>query len=151
MPGIQWTCMRALQAQGASRTITCDKVRSLCCAASLTWCGNLPHKRGMLHAYLAKVIVIIWLQNALVGRREGVGVDELVRRSVGNGSHHLCHASLICSWHPTAQHGSCARTAKRYLPAASAATERHIDMMPDRVQVSGTLQGFALVHNDGYS
>ena len=63
-------------------------------------------------AYLAKVIIVVGLQNALVRRWKGVWVDKLVSDSVSNGAHDLGHALLICSRHTAPKDSSCMHTAR---------------------------------------
>ncbi len=56
---------------------------------------------------LAKLIVVVWLQDALVEGGERVGVDKLIADAVCDGTHHLRHPPLIRARHTTHYHRRC--------------------------------------------
>ncbi len=66
----------------------------------------MPQHLSMLPD-LAKLIVVVWLQDALVEGGECVGVDKLIADAVCYGTHHLGHLPLIRARHTAVHHRSC--------------------------------------------
>ncbi len=70
--------------------------------------GSL-RRPAALRPRLAKIIVVVRVQDPRVVGWEGVGALELVTHAVGDSAHHLRHPPLVRARHAAAQHRRCAR------------------------------------------